>query len=456
MPTTPAAAPGTATRDARTGARGRSGAGRRRAAALGAAALGVALGVSACGGSSGGAPAGDAMTATGPITIWYSNNEQEVAWGKAVVEAWNADHPDAKVTGQEIPAGSSSEEVIGAAITAGNAPCLVLNTAPSAVGQFERQGGLVDLSAFPDGAQYIEARSGDAAAQYQNADGRYFQLPWKSNPVVIFYNKDMFTAAGLDPEAPALSTYADFLATARTLVSSGAAPFAINPAPTSEFFQTQFDFYPLYAAQSGGKQLVEDGKATFADEDGYAVAEFWRSLYDEGLAGQEQYPGDSFADGQSAMSIVGPWAVSVYEDVNWGAVPVPTKDGTAPEETYTFSDAKNIGMYTACTNQGTAWEFLTFATSEEQDRALLETTGQMPIRADLTTTFADYFEANPAYAQFGDQASRTVEVPPGTNTVAELQAIRDAWSEAVIFGKSDVKGALDDAAAKVDELAAKG
>ena len=38
-----------------------------------------------------------------------------------MVEAWNADHPDEQIKAQEIPAGASSEEVIGAAITAGNA-----------------------------------------------------------------------------------------------------------------------------------------------------------------------------------------------------------------------------------------------------------------------------------------------------------------------------------------------
>lgn len=407
--------------------------------------------LTACSGGSG----SDAGSADGrcDITIWYSNNENEVAWGKQMVEAWNADHPDEQITGQEIPAGKSSEEVIGAAITAGNAPCLIYNTAPAAVGQFEKQGGLVDLSTFEDGASYIEERSGDTAAQYQNADGNYFQMPWKSNPVVIFYNKDMFAAAGLDAENPKLSTYADFLETSKTLVDAGVAPNAILPAPTSEFYQSLFDFYPLYAAQSGGKQLVEDGAATFADDAGYAVADFWSTMYTEGLSSKEQYQGDSFADGQAAMAIVGPWAVSVYEDVNWGSVPVPTKDGIAPEETFTFSDAKNVGMYTACENQATAWDVLKFSTSEDQDGQLLELTGQMPLRADLQSVYPEYFEANPAYEYFGDQASRTVEVPAGPNTVQILQEFRDAWSGSVIFGKDDVHTALDDAAASIDEIA---
>ena len=424
---------------------------KRTAAATAVFTLG-ALALTAC--ASGGGGGTTSTEGTGPITIWYSNNEQEVEWGKQMVEAWNAENPDQQITGQEIPAGKSSEEVIGAAITAGNAPCLIYNTAPSAVGQFEKQGGLVDLNSYEDGASYIEERSGDLASQYQNTEGNYFQMPWKSNPVVVFYNKDVFEKAGLDADAPALSTYDEFLATSKTLVEKGGVDYAINPAPTSEFFQTQFDFYPLYAAESGGKQIVEDGKATFASQAGYDVVDFWSQMYKDGYSGQEQYQGDAFADGKAAMAIVGPWAVSVYKDVNWGAVPVPTKEGKDPSEIYTFSDAKNIGLYSACENRATAWEVLKFSTSEEQDGKLLELTGQMPLRSDLQETYADYFEANPAYQQFGDQASRTVEVPPGPNTVQELQALRDAYSSSVIFGKDDPHTALDEAAAKINEIAA--
>ena len=85
-------------------------------------ALVLAGSLAACGDSGGGSGSADtAAKATGPITIWYSNNAEEVAWGKQMVSAWNAAHADQKVTAQEIPTGKSSEEVIGAAITAGNA-----------------------------------------------------------------------------------------------------------------------------------------------------------------------------------------------------------------------------------------------------------------------------------------------------------------------------------------------
>jgi len=417
-----------------------------------AASMGLGLLLSGCGGGEQPGQSG-AQQARGPISVWYSNNEQEVAWGKAMVEAWNSAHPDEKIDGQEIPAGKTSEEVIGAAITAGTAPCLVFNTAPSAVGQFERQGGLVNLSSFPDGASYIEARTGQAAQQYRSQDGGYYQLPWKANPVMIFYNKALFTKAGLDPDKPDLSTYDAFLAAARKITSSKAAKAAIYPAPTSEFFQTQFDFIPLYSAESGGRQIVTDGKATFNDPAGLAAATFWRTIYAEGLAGKEPVQGDAFANGVSAMAIVGPWAIASYKDkVDWGAVPVPTSTGKPADQVFTFSDAKNVGLFTACKNQATAWDVLKFATSKEQDGQLLELTGQMPLRTDLQQAYPEFFSKNPAYAQFGDQASRVVEVPGGPHTVEVLQTLRDAYTRAVISGEGDLQQSLDAAADKVNGI----
>ena len=416
----------------------------------------VAALASACGGGGGAASQEDAAAARGPITIWYSNNVEEVAWGKAMVADWNQAHPDEPVKGQEIPAGKSSEEVIGAAITAGNAPCLVLNTSPAAVPGFQKQGGLVALDDLPGGKQYVETRSGPAAEQYKSPDGKYYQLPWKANPVMIFYNKELFEKAGIDADNPPLATYEEFLETSRKLVKSGAVDAAIHPAPSSEFYQSWFDFYPLFIAESG-KQLVEDGKAQFNSPAGQSVAAFWTKMYEEGLAPKEKYNGDSFADEKAAMAIVGPWAVAVYGDkVDWGVAPVPTSAGKPADEVQTFSDEKSIAMYSACKNRGTAFDVLKFATSEEQDGAFLEESGQMPMRSDLLTTYPEYFDKRAEYKTFADQAARIVEVPNVANSVTIWQTFRDAYSKSVIFGKAPAQSAFGDAATKVEDLAQEG
>jgi multiple sugar transport system substrate-binding protein len=427
---------------------------RRRRLHL-AAAFTLSLALAACGGGGGSPSTSEANTTRGPIKIWYSNNAEEVKWGESVVAAWNKDHPNEQVTAEQIPAGKSSEEVIGASITAGNTPCLVFNTAPAAVPQFQKQGGLVALDSFSDGASYIQGRTGPRADQYKSPDGKFYQMPWKTNPVMIFYNKDVFAKAGLDTKNPPLKTYDEFLATAKTLVAKGGVKAAIWPSPASEFFQPWFDFYPLFIAQTG-KQLVENGEPQFAGPEGVAVGEFWRQLYDQGLAQRELYNGDAFADKKAAMAIVGPWAIAVYgEKVKWGVVPIPTKDGKDPSQVQTFSDEKSSAMYSSCQNRATAWDFLKFATSEENDGSLLETTGQMPMRADVTTAYPAYFKSHPDYTIFAEQAARTVEVPNVPNSVEIWQTFRTAYSQAVIFGKDDVQSAFNQAAEKVKTLAAR-
>jgi multiple sugar transport system substrate-binding protein len=420
-----------------------------------AAAITLTLGLAACGGS-GGTSAASAASAHGPISIWYSNNAQEVAWGEQMVASWNKLHPSEKVTGQQIPAAQSSEEVIGAAITAGSEPCLIYNTAPAAVPTFEQQGGLVSLSSFPGGNSYIEARTGPGASVYKSPDGQYYQMPWKSNPVMIFYNKKIFAKAGISTTSPPLSTYTEFLATSKKLVSSGAAKYAIYPAPTSEFYQSWYDFYPMFAAETGGKELVENGKSTFNSPAGQAVAAFWQQLYAQNLAGKESYTNDPFAAGTVAMSIVGPWAIASYPKVDWGEVPVPTTTGSHGDQVPTFSDAKNIAMYASCKNRATAWDFLKYSTSAAEDGKLLDMTGQMPMRQGIQQLYASYFKANPAYKEFAAEAAHVIEVPNVPNSIQDWQVFRDAWSKSVIFGQESPDTALAAAAAQINKLVAAG
>ncbi|MDQ0643370.1 extracellular solute-binding protein [Microbacterium murale] len=416
-----------------------------------ATALIAAVALVATGCSSGGGGGGEgAAEGTGPIDVWLSNNEQEVAWGTAVVDAWNAEHPDEKVTAQEIPAGSSSEEAITAAITAGTAPCLVYNVAPAAVSGWVKQGGLVDLSSIEGGSDYIGDRGGDVDAYA--SDGSFYQLPWKSNPVMVMYNKALFEAAGIDPEDPQMNTYDAFLERSRAIVASGVQS-AIWPAPTSEFYQPWFDFYPMYLAETDGTMLVEDGASTFDSDAGQAVAEFWATFYEEKLSPNEASTDDAMSAGTTAMQLAGPWAIPSYaETVDVGFMPVPTSDGR--ENPVTFADSKSVSMFTACENQATAWEFLKFSTSVDSDGQLLELTGQMPMRTDLIGTYADYFEANPNYVAFAEQAESTADVPSIPNSVEAWQAFRDEYSAAVIFGKNSIDEFLKNASAKIDDLVA--
>lgn len=93
-----------------------------------------------------------------------------------------------------------------------------------------------------------------------------------------------------------------------------------------------------------------------------------------------------------------------------------------------------------------------FATSEPNDGSLLELTGQMPTRPDLTSVYTGYFKKNPDYQPFAEQADRTVEVPVVANSIEMWQTFRDAYSRSAIFGKEDPQAAFRDAAQEIESL----
>jgi multiple sugar transport system substrate-binding protein len=415
------------------------------------------LPLAACG-SDGSGGTGSKPT-TGPIKIWTSTNKQEIEWSQKVVTAWNAQHADQQVTAEAIPAGKSSEEVIAAAITAGNAPCLVYNTAPAAVPAFQKQGGLVNLSkTFDDAEKFVTGRSGAAADGFRSSDGDLYQLPWKTNPFMLYYNKTVFKKAGLDPEKPALKTYAEVLAAAKAIKDTKAADVAIYPPSTADYTNVNFDFYPFYLANSDGTQFLKDGKATFTSAPGKETLQFWQTLYAQGYSSAEAYSGDMwagpFADGVAAMGVAGPWGKGQFDGkVEYGVVPLPTAAGKEADKTSTFADSKNIGLYAACENKQTAWEFAKFSTNDTNDLALLEVTGQFPTRTDVTRLAADFLAKNTFFQPFAASVPLAVDVPTVNGLAEKMQAFRDAWTGTVQSGKGDLNSTFDQAAASIDKLA---
>nr|WP_284290750.1 extracellular solute-binding protein [Angustibacter aerolatus] len=272
------------------------------------------------------------------------------------------------MTAQEIPAGKTSEEVIGAAITAGTAPCLVYNTSPAAVPGFQKQGGLVAIDDLPGGKEYIESRTGATADQYKSPDGKFYRLPWKSNPVMIFYNKKAAEEGRRRHREPAAGDVRRLprhqpqdrqqrRREGRDLAGAvvGVLPVVVRLLPAVRRRERR-RAWSRTARRPSTTRPARPSRASGAP------------CTARRLAQNEAYNGDSFADGKAAMSIVGPWAVAVYgKKVDWGVAPVPTSTGKPASDVHTFSDAKNVAIYSACKNQGTAFDLLKFSTSEEQD-----------------------------------------------------------------------------------------
>ena len=72
---------------------------------------------------------------------------------------------------------------------------------------------------------------------YSLPDGRMMAMPFNSSTTIMFYNKDAFKKAGLDPAKPP-QTWPDLIAAAKKIKAANAAPCAFTTAwPTWAQFE---------------------------------------------------------------------------------------------------------------------------------------------------------------------------------------------------------------------------
>lgn len=138
--------------------------------------------------------------------------------------------------------GSYPETMVGAiaAFRAGNAPHIVqmfdvgTATMMSARGAVKPVYELMKETGVPfDPNAYVPAVKG----YYSLPDGRMMSMPFNSSTTIMFYNKDAFKKAGLDPAKPP-QTWPELIADARKIKAANAAPCAFTTAwPTWAQFE---------------------------------------------------------------------------------------------------------------------------------------------------------------------------------------------------------------------------
>jgi multiple sugar transport system substrate-binding protein len=390
------------------------------------------------------------------LTYWTSSNPEEMELGRLLVKQWNLSHPDVQVKMQPIPATQSSEEVLLAAVVSKTTPDVCSNIQPALMGRLTKSKAVLALNAFPGYEKAVIGRTGKKPSDiFRSRDGLLYQVPWKCNPVMLVYNTAIFRELGLKPPR----TYSDFTKTAETIISDRSHPgrWAMMVSIKTTWWQRLFDFYPFYAAATGGRTLLSDDKALFDGPGGVAAMTFFRDGFRKRYFPMLGFSGNIFLEGKVAMDIAGPWAIKYYRrlkpDFEFDFAPIPVPDGHKGPA-YTYGDPKNIAIFATTKHPEQAWEFVKFLISKEADLKLLELTNQIPMREDLAADpfYGGFFAKNPLLKKAARQAQHVVPTDDSPHLVQILDILSGQFEAGAAYGVITPEKSLETAAKKVQAL----
>ena len=357
----------------------------------------VAMMAAACGGGGGdtGAEEGSSDTPTGTITVW-ARDSQQVFMSK-LVDLYNKSHEvQAKVT--VIPAESFVQK-LGTAASSDSGPDVAsidLVYAP----YFASAGALEDITELADGLPYKDALS-PSHRRLSTWEDTTYALPFTAEASAMYYNKDLFKKAGLDPDKPP-ANYAELREAAKKIRELGKDYYGFTFAGACGGCNV-FEFTPHIWA-SGGEVLSEDGKTASLDSPEVTEAlQLYRDMWTDGSipsaakndAGAQQIP--LFTSGKVGMTPLGAFAIPSMEEakIDFGVFPIPGKDG----EFSSFAGGDVISVMTGTKNQAGAEDFIKWATDAEAQEFLAKN-GSVPVRTDLVGTI--YAPQGEAHKLFGD------------------------------------------------------
>ncbi len=399
------------------------------------------------------------------LLFWCSNNNQEIKLATAIKDKWNHDNPTMQVHMQPIPEGQSSEEVILAAVVGKSTPDIYANMWQGNVEMYARAGVLIPLDTLKGFIEFIKERcDSNVIKEITSSDGHIYQVPWKVNPIMTIYNKNIFAENNIH-QLP--KTYSAYIKAADAFKnnnknSSIQKRFGYTSV-RAIWYERLFNFYPLYLAASGGAPLIVNNKAAFNNKYAVEVFRFLQSLYTNDYFSKESAgaSSDPFVMQTIATKWTGPWEISYLNNIpsrNFDFdyfLPVVPDDHTGP--VYTYADPKNIVIFNTCSDPQAAWDFIKTLVDKNGDLQLLEVTGQLPRRKNLDTDnyYADYFKRNPMMVPFAKQIPYVKGVDNCEVIVEVLDIISQEYEACVIYEKKTPERAIADAESAVNVLLGK-
>ena len=416
---------------------------RKLAIAVGIAAV-ASLTLAACSGSE--AP----EETTGPVTLTLSGwSVATTPEFQTLADGFHAENPDVTIELKEYDA-AEYNTLVTADLAAGVGPDIITQKEVKFVTTFQEGGQLLDVSD-------VELPDGISGADSYKVDGTAYATPYRNDSWVLYYNKALFDAAGVD--YPDGSWTWDDYADAAAELKAGGAPFGAYQHRWQSVVQ---GFANAQETQGEGVLSGEyDYMAPFYDrvldlQNSGAIIDFNTSS-----ANQLTYQGE-FGTQKAAMLPMGTWYVATLiaqqasgdaDTFEWGFAPIPQVDGKTADEPVTFGDPTGFGINAGIDEEkvDAAKAFLAYAASEAgaSSLAAIGITPALTNDAVVDAYFAVKGAPTDELSKFAWSTHKVYPENPTSNKTATIQGILNDMHTAILSGSKSVDDAITEAQDRV-------
>lgn len=321
----------------------------------------------------------DGLSGSLTVQVWDEN------WASALegaVAAYKENYcPDANIAIEQVP-WAQYWDLLKTDATSGDLPD-VFNLSQDQVGFYATNGVLLDLQpTFGESGIEPTVWGSGLVDPYIGANGELFGAPLNWDSIVIYYNKDMFDAAGLDyPTAD--WTWDDFAADAAALTDADAGVWGAS------VYNDYQSGWSNWIASAGVPPVAnaERTQCTLTEPGSIEALSFLKGLVDQGVMPTISQLGGTNADdaynlfksGKLAMYANGQWQLpNAIRDVpfNWDVVQLPKNPTTGESRSTVHAVAWSASATSA--NPELAANFVQFLSSDDGQQIVAESFGVPP------------------------------------------------------------------------------
>ncbi|MCG5481175.1 MAG: extracellular solute-binding protein [Ensifer alkalisoli] len=279
--------------------------------------------------------------------------------------------------------------------------------------------------------------------------GTQWGVPIAFSTKALYWNKDLFKQAGLDPETPP-KTWAEEVAFAKQIKEkTGVAGYGL---PAKTFDNTMHQFMHWVYTNNG--KVIDGDKIVMDSPEVLAALQAYKDIVPYSVEGATAYEQNEiraiFLDGKAGMIQSGSGAAALLKDtkIDWGIAPLPLGPSAKGEGTLLITDSLAIFKDTGVEEK--AIEFAKFITSPgpQGEYELQGGAGLTPLRPSPKVD--EFVKADPAWKPLIDGIGYGGPEPLFTDYKGFQNAMIE-MVQSVVTGKAEPADALKKAAGELEQ-----